>query len=148
MKSVDDSFVPSSNNPAYYIVNWRISRLDFVSWIFIKNFQTFLEVNIEINRDNLTPCQANWVLKNLLLGSAKDEHFSYFHSSCQLGLRPLRLRWKSCLANLQSQIYFPSTFCFCFFNFEQISMVYTSCKVFLLDLPYFVTTLVTRYYHF
>ena len=26
--------------------------LDFVSWIFIKNVQTF-----EINRDNLTPCQ-------------------------------------------------------------------------------------------
>ena len=36
--------------------------LDFVSWIFIKNFQTFLEVKIEINQDNLTPCQAHWVL--------------------------------------------------------------------------------------
>ena len=39
-----------------------IFELDFVSWIFIKNFQTFLEVKIEINRDNLTPFQANWVL--------------------------------------------------------------------------------------
>ena len=125
-----------------------IFGLDFVSWIFIKNFQTFLEVKIEINRNNLTPCQANWVLKNLLLGGAKDEHFSYFHSSCHLGLRSLHLRWKSCLTNLQSQIYFPSTFLGFFFNFEQISMVYTSCKVFLLDLPYFVTTLVTRYYYF
>ena len=26
---------------------------------FIKNFQTFLEVKIEINRDNLTLCQAH-----------------------------------------------------------------------------------------
>ena len=39
-----------------------IFGLDFVSWIFIKNFQTFLEVKIEINQDNLTPCQAHWVL--------------------------------------------------------------------------------------
>ena len=65
-----------------------IFGLDFVSWIFIKNFQTFLEVKIEINRDNLTPCQAHWVLLNFLLGCPKDEHFSYFHSSCQLGLIP------------------------------------------------------------
>ena len=36
-----------------------IFGLDFVSLIFIKNFQTFLEVKIEINRDNLTPCQAH-----------------------------------------------------------------------------------------
>ena len=64
-----------------------IFGLDFVSWIFIKNFQTFLEMKIEINRDNSTPCQAHWVLLNLLLGGAKDEHFSYFHSSCQLGFR-------------------------------------------------------------
>ena len=68
--------------------------LDFVSWIFIKNFQTFLEAKIEINWDNLTPCQAHWVLLNLLLGGAKDEHFSYFHSSCQLGLsKALRFWW-------------------------------------------------------
>ena len=39
-----------------------IFALDFVSWIFIKYFQTFLEVKIQINRDNLTPCQAHWVL--------------------------------------------------------------------------------------
>ena len=39
-----------------------ILGLDFVSWIFIKNFQTFLEVKIQINQDNLTPCQAYWVL--------------------------------------------------------------------------------------
>ena len=35
-----------------------IFRLDFVSLIFFKNFQTFLEVKIGVNRDNLTPCQA------------------------------------------------------------------------------------------
>ena len=36
----------------------------FGSWIFIKNFQTFLEVKIGINHDrfNLTPCQAHRVL--------------------------------------------------------------------------------------
>ena len=30
---------------------------DFVSWIFLKNFQTFLEVKIYINRVILTPAQ-------------------------------------------------------------------------------------------
>ena len=39
-----------------------ILGLDFVSWICIKNFQIFLEVKIEINQVNLTPCQAHWVL--------------------------------------------------------------------------------------
>ena len=58
--------------------------LDFVSWILSKISQ-HLEVKIEINRYNLTPCQAHWALGNLLIGGAKDEHFSYFHSSCQLG---------------------------------------------------------------
>ena len=33
--------------------------LDFVSSIFIKKFQTFSSVKIEINRNNLTPCQAH-----------------------------------------------------------------------------------------
>ena len=36
---------------------------DFVSWIFIKNLKTFLEVKIDINRVNLTPCQAQFVLE-------------------------------------------------------------------------------------
>ena len=35
-----------------------ILGLDFVR-ICIKNFQTFLEVKIDINRVNLTPCQAH-----------------------------------------------------------------------------------------
>ena len=35
---------------------------DFVSWIFIKNSRKILEVKIDINRVNLTPCQAHWVL--------------------------------------------------------------------------------------
>ena len=61
---------------------------DFVSWIFTKNFQTFLEVKIDINRVNLTPCQAHRGLKNMLLGGTEDEHFSYFHRSCQLGFKP------------------------------------------------------------
>ena len=36
-----------------------IFGLDFVSCIFIKNFQTFLEVKIEINLDNLTGYQGS-----------------------------------------------------------------------------------------
>ena len=63
-----------------------ILRFDFVSWICIKNYQTFLGVKIDINRVNLTPCQAQWVWYNLLLGGAKDKHFSSCLSSCQLGL--------------------------------------------------------------
>ena len=37
-----------------------LSFLDqiFVIWFFIKTFQTFLEVKIDINRVNLIPCQA------------------------------------------------------------------------------------------
>ena len=50
----------------------RIFELDFVSWIFIKNFQTFLKGKIEINRDNLEPRQANWVL------TLKDPGFLVF----------------------------------------------------------------------
>ena len=34
----------------------------FSADFFIKNFQTFLEVKIDTNRVNLTPCQADWVL--------------------------------------------------------------------------------------
>ena len=34
----------------------------FGSWIFIKSFKTFFEVKIDINRVNLPPCQAQWVL--------------------------------------------------------------------------------------
>jgi len=67
--------------------------LDFVSWICIKNFQTFLDVKIDINWVNLTPCQAHWVLQNLLLGGAKDEKFSCFLSSCQLGLIYFQIVW-------------------------------------------------------
>ena len=35
---------------------------DFVSWIFIKNFQTVLLVKIDINLVHFKPCQAHWVL--------------------------------------------------------------------------------------
>ena len=64
-----------------------ILGLDFVSWICIKNFQTFLEVKIEINGVILTPCPAHWVLQKLPLGSSKVEHFSCFVIPCQTGLR-------------------------------------------------------------
>ena len=61
-------------------------RLDFVSWIFIKSFQPFFEVEIDVNRV--------WHLAKLIepykkcpLGGAKDEHFSCFHSSRDLTFR-------------------------------------------------------------
>jgi hypothetical protein len=74
--------------------------LDIVSWIFIK----FLEVKIEINQDNLTPCEAHRVLKNLLLGCPKYKHFSYFHSSCQLGLNIRQRGIKSPLSNIGAKL--------------------------------------------
>ena len=52
---------------SYWHEGWYFYVLfgsDFVSWIFINTFQTFLEVKIDINRVNLTPCQAQWVLWN------------------------------------------------------------------------------------
>ena len=64
---------------------------DFVSWIFVKNFQTLLEVKIDINRVNLTPCQAHCGLCKMPLGGAKDKHF---YSSCQLGLICLQFAFK------------------------------------------------------
>ena len=59
---------------------------DFVSLFLIKKLQTFLKVKIDNNWVNLTSCQAHWVLWKMPLGGAKAEHFSCFHSSCQLGL--------------------------------------------------------------
>ena len=60
-------------------------RSDFVSWFFFKNFQTFLEVKIEINLVIFIPCPAHWVLQKLPL-RVKVEHFSCFVISCQTGL--------------------------------------------------------------
>ena len=56
-----------------------------------KNVQTYLEVKIDINWINLTPCQAHCFLIKNALGGAKDEYFSCFHSSYQLGLNGLIL---------------------------------------------------------
>ena len=50
-------------NPNWHETGWIyllvIFEFGFVSRIFIKNFQTFLGVKIEINRNNMTPCQAH-----------------------------------------------------------------------------------------
>ena len=77
-------------NPSWHEVGhfypFVILGLDFISRIFIKNFQTFLGVKIYINWANLIPCQAHRVLLKLLQGGAKDDHCSCFLSSCQLGL--------------------------------------------------------------
>ena len=51
---------------------------ELFSWIFIKNFQTCLEVKIDIKLIES--------YKKMPLSGSKDEHFSYFHRSCQLGL--------------------------------------------------------------
>ena len=55
-------------------------RIRFCQLIF---YQNFLEVKIGINRVILI---AYWVFLKLPLGGAKDEHFSFFQRSCQLGL--------------------------------------------------------------
>ena len=62
-----------------------ILGLDFVSWIWIKNFQTFLEVKIDINRVNLTPCQAGKLIesyKTCSLMAPSMSNFLCFLSSC------------------------------------------------------------------
>ena len=46
----------------WYFYLLVLSGSDFVSWILIKNFQTSLEVKIDIKWVNMTPCQAHWVL--------------------------------------------------------------------------------------
>jgi hypothetical protein len=79
----------------FWIIFWQLS--------FSKNSQTVLEVKIDIDCINLTPCQAHWVLENMPLGGAKDEHFSCFHSSCQLGLTV----WESFMA-IKKLTYFSS----------------------------------------
>ena len=63
---------------------------DFVNWIFVKKFQTFLEVKIDINWVNLTLCQAHWVLLKISLGGARDEYFSCF----LLWQQPYESFWK------------------------------------------------------
>ena len=62
------------HGPFYLLV---LLRLDFVGWIFIKNFQTCLEVKIHINQVNLTPYIDHWVLIKVPLGGVKDEHFRF-----------------------------------------------------------------------
>ena len=47
----------------------------FVCWVLIKNFQTFLEVKIDINWFNLTPCQAHWVFQKMPIDDTKDLAF-------------------------------------------------------------------------
>ena len=64
-----------------YFYRLIIFRSEFGSWIFIKKFQTFVEVNYGIKWVNLTPCQAHWIVWKMPLAGAKDEHFSYIYSS-------------------------------------------------------------------
>ena len=72
--------------------NWRKARHFTLRCLFIQSFQTFLDVKIDIKQVDLTSCQAHWVLQKIHLGGARDEHFSCFHSSCQLGLSTYALQ--------------------------------------------------------
>ena len=61
-----------SHGPFYLLT---IFWIEFVSWNFIKNSKTFLEVKADINQVVLTSCSSYEVLQKLPLGAAKDEHF-------------------------------------------------------------------------
>ena len=74
------------NNFISLFVLEQILRADFSS----KNFQTFLEIEIDIKWVKLTIYQAHWVLWEMPLGGAKNEHFSCFHSSCRWRFNPKR----------------------------------------------------------
>ena len=71
---------------------------DFISWFFIKTFQTFWEVKIDINQVTLTSCPVYWVFWKLPLGAAKDGHFSFIQRSCQLGLKKSQVQKSSFFA--------------------------------------------------
>ena len=73
----------------------------FCQLIFFKNFQTILEVIIDINQVILTPCPAHSVLQKLPLGASKDEKFSCFHKACQTGFSPA----SDYLSDLQAKVH-------------------------------------------
>ena len=77
----------------------RFCRLNFCQKV-----PNFLEVKIDINQVILTPCPVYRVFQKLPLGADKDEHFSFFQSSCQLKL-PLFRKCNSCFKspNLQNK---------------------------------------------
>ena len=53
-----------------------------------ENFKKKLEVKIDINQVKyFDTAKLIESYKNMPLGGAKDDHFSCFHSSCQLGLK-------------------------------------------------------------
>ena len=60
--------------------------LDFFSWIFVKTFQTFLEVKADINQVICTFCSTFYVMQKFPHCGAKDGHFSFFLCSCKLCL--------------------------------------------------------------
>ena len=57
---------------------------------FLSKISKFWEVKIDINRVILTSAKLIEPYKKITLGGAKDEHFSCFHRSCQLGLMDKR----------------------------------------------------------
>ena len=67
-----------SHGPFYLLV---LFGLDFVSWIFIKTFQTFLDVKADINRFILTSCSTNISLCIIYLGKG----LSCSENSCGIG---------------------------------------------------------------
>ena len=81
------------------------SLIGFCQLNFYQKFTNIFEVKIEINRDNLTPCQAHRVIKNLILGCPEDENFSYFHCSCQLGLNSIKTLSKFICITMANQVW-------------------------------------------
>ena len=69
----------------YVIPNWHggsllspcYSGIGFCQLIFYQKCPNFLEVKIDINWINLTPCQAHSLIK-MPLGGAKDKYFLAF----------------------------------------------------------------------
>ena len=64
----------------WYFYLLVLSESDFVSWILIKNFRTFLNVKIDIKWVNLTPCQAHWVKYLLIVLWADLKAQSFFEN--------------------------------------------------------------------
>ena len=63
---------------------FRLARTTLIG--MRKGLDTFAEVKIDINLVNFDTLLSSMSLMKILLGGAKDEHFSCFHSSCQLEL--------------------------------------------------------------
>ena len=104
---------------------------DFVSWIFTRNFQTFLEVKIDINWNNLTPCQVNCVLKKMPLGYIIGVKWILKNPLIQNVFHFYKKQWKEYyddswwIHHIASQILKPR---FYYFYINWVSLYFINCK--------------------